>query len=125
MDRSVKREVMPLLLLAAMFAIAVWMWPRVPDVMPVHWHWAGQPNRFGGRFEGLLALPLAALTLYLVLLLIPRIDPRRAHYAAFAGTYRAIRTLLMVMMLGLQLVLVASIEHPRLSSVALPVLYGL
>ncbi len=41
--------------------------------------------------EGLLGLPAAALAVYLLLLVLPRIDPRRRSYDLFAGAYAALR----------------------------------
>jgi uncharacterized membrane protein len=79
------------LLLAAQFVLAAVTWPYAPDQIPVHWNIQGEIDRYGGRFEGLLALPLVSLGTYLLLLLLPRVDPARANYAHFAGPYAVIR----------------------------------
>jgi uncharacterized membrane protein len=79
------------LLLAAMFGLAASNWASAPERIPVHWGLHGQVDRYGGRVEGLLAIPLTALGIYFLFLLLPRIDPKRASYAAFAGPYSAIR----------------------------------
>lgn len=60
-------EVPQWLIIAAMFAIAVTAWNRVPIPIPVHWI-GNRPNGYGGRFEGLLLLPILALGSYLLLL---------------------------------------------------------
>ncbi len=88
------------LLLAAMFALAAASWGSAPERIPVHWGLGGQPDRWGGRFEGLLGIPLLALAVYLLLAFLPRVDPGRANYAAFAGPYATLR-------LGVLLVLAA------------------
>ena len=94
------------LLLAAMFTVAALSWHAVPDRMPVHWGLSGEPDRWGGRFEGLLLLPLIAVAVYLVLLLAPRIDPGRANYVSFAGAYGTVRLIVLVAMLALQVMMV-------------------
>ncbi len=86
-----KSEVPQWIVLGAMFAGAAIAWPHAPARIPVHWNLSGQVDRYGGRFEGLLALPLLALGLYVLMLVIPRIDPGRANYARFRGAYNAIR----------------------------------
>ncbi len=86
-----KVEVPQWLILLAMFAAAAVAWPHAPDRIPVHWNISGQPDRYGGRFEGLLLMPLVALGLYALLLVVPRIDPGRANYDRFRGAYNAIR----------------------------------
>jgi immunity protein, SdpI family len=122
MKTSWKDESVAILMLLAMFVIAAMMWSRVPDRVPVHWGWAGQVNRMGGRFEGLFVLPLAALGVYVLLLVLPRIDPRRAHYSAFASPYRTIRMLMVAMLFDLQLVIVPRLSRPDVPLVGGPVL---
>jgi uncharacterized membrane protein len=63
----------------------------------VHWGLSGEPDRYGGRFEGLLLIPLVALGVYLLLLLLPRLDPRRAEYERFRGAYLVIRVAVVVL----------------------------
>jgi uncharacterized membrane protein len=87
-------------LLAAMLALAVWSWPNAPDRIPVHWGVSGQVDRYGGKFEGLLAIPLLAVGIYLAMRFLPRIDPGRANYESFAGAYAIIRFGVLVVMAG-------------------------
>jgi uncharacterized membrane protein len=87
-----------LVLLAGMFALAAASWSTAPDRIPVHWGLRGGPDRFGGRFEGLLAIPLLTAGLYLLMLFLPRIDPGRANYAAFSHAYATFRLALVVLM---------------------------
>jgi immunity protein, SdpI family len=71
------------LILAAMFAIAITSWNRVPVPMPVHWY-GDLVDGFGGRFRGLLLWPLVAVALYLLMLFAPRFNDGGA--IAFSGT---------------------------------------
>jgi uncharacterized membrane protein len=87
-----KSEGLSLAMLAAMFIMTAVSWSSAPDRIPVHWGIDGQVDRYGGRVEGLLAAPLIGLGIYLLLLVVPLIDPRRAHYAAFQGPYAVMRT---------------------------------
>ncbi|MFC4455977.1 DUF1648 domain-containing protein [Deinococcus sonorensis] len=56
-----RREWPTLLALAANAALIAWSWPRQPLQVPVHWNLLGQPDRYGGRFEALVAVPLVLL----------------------------------------------------------------
>ncbi len=87
-------EVCALGTLAAMFGWAAFGWSTAPDRMPMHWNIHGEVDRYGGRFEGMLVLPLIALAVYLVLLFLPRIDPGRMNYANMAGAYAVIRSMI-------------------------------
>lgn len=89
------------ILLLAMFALAAATWAGAPERIPVHWDAHGEVDGYGGRFEGLLVLPLAGLAMYLVMAFLPRLDPGRANYAQFAGAYTALRTLILAFVAGL------------------------
>src|SRR5262245_15842891 len=120
-----KTEIVPWLLLAGMVGLALASWSGAPERIPVHWNFAGHVDRYGGRFEGLFGFPLAALALYLVLLLLPRLDPGRANYARFAGAYNVLRTGILVLFAGFQvLVLLAVHGKPLEFGATLPVLAG-
>ena len=79
------------LLVVGMLILAAGSWSSAPDRIPVHWDWAGQVDRYGGRFEGLLLIPLLAVGIYLGMLLLPRVDPGRANYDSFVGAYSTLR----------------------------------
>ena len=88
---SKRFEWVPLLILLAMWGISGWAWQRVGERMPVHWGPDGQPDRYGSRAEGLLVVPAIATGLYVLLLLLPLIDPGRQAYSLFRGAYLVIR----------------------------------
>ena len=78
-------------LLAGMFLLAAITWSTAPDRIPLRWGMNGEVNGYGGKFEGLLLLPLLALGTYLLFLVVPRLDPLRANYPHFAGAYTLFR----------------------------------
>jgi uncharacterized membrane protein len=92
-------------LIAIMAVMAIVSWAGAPDRIPVHWDFSGTADRYGGKFEGLAGPPLLAIGIYLLLLFAPRIDPRRAHYDAFAGPYAVIRTSVVALIFGIDLML--------------------
>ena len=91
-------ELPQLLLLAGMFILAAATWSSAPDQIPVHWNVSGEVDSYGGRFEGLLAIPLLSLGIYLLFWFIPLIDPGRANYQRFAGAYTTLRTAIIILM---------------------------
>ncbi len=78
-------------LLAAMFFLAAVTWQHAPDRIPVHWGLNGEVDGYGGKFEGLLLVPLIALGVYVMFLVLPKLDPGRANYAQFKGAYTLLR----------------------------------
>ncbi len=89
------------LLLSA--GISVWGWTTLPDDarIPMHWGISGEADRFGGKTEALLTLPLIILALGLFFVLSPRLMPRRRNVARSRHVYLAswIGTLVMLTVL--------------------------
>lgn len=84
--------------LFAMFLGAIITWPAAPEGIPVHWNIQGEVDRYGGRFEGLLGIPLLALAVYALMLVVPRFDPGRANYAQFGAAYGTLRLALLAVL---------------------------
>ncbi|MFA7249349.1 MAG: SdpI family protein [Dehalococcoidia bacterium] len=87
----VRREWPHWVILAGLFAVSAFAWNRVTLPIPTHWNAQGEIDGYGGRFAGLLLVPLIAVGMYALLALVPRIDPARANYASFTGPYSVIR----------------------------------
>lgn len=87
-----RREAVSLAIIGAMFAAAAWSWPRVPDRMPIHWNAAGQADGYGGKFLGLLFIPLVTAAMYALFLALPKLDPGKRNFPSFDRSYATLRT---------------------------------
>ena len=113
------------LLLAAMFVFAAATWGSAPDRIPVHWGIGGQVDRWGGKFEGLLAIPLLSLGIYVLMIVLPRFDPGRANYDAFAGPYATLRLGIIVVMAALYALIILWVRGVQVSiGVWVPLIVG-
>ncbi len=99
MRTNLRTELPHLAVIAAMFVLAAATWSAAPDRIPVHWDLAGRVDRYGGKFEGLLLMPLLTLGIYLLFLVAPRFDPGRANYARFWRPYWIMRLAVVVLAL--------------------------
>ncbi|MGD0191626.1 MAG: SdpI family protein [Rhizomicrobium sp.] len=81
--------IMSLLIIAAMLAVTVWVWPHVANDTPlaVHWGLDNQPNGFASKGFALLLLPgmAGALTVLFAFLLPPLMG--RETFAQNAAAY--------------------------------------
>jgi uncharacterized membrane protein len=125
MRLSWKTELPNWVLIIGMFALAAITWTSAPERIPVHWNLYGQVDRYGGKIEGLLTLPLLSLVLYFAMILLPRLDPGRANYRQFWGAYSAIRLAVTSLMAVIYLVINLWIRgFPMDMSLVVPVAVG-
>ncbi len=80
----------------AMLAFSAAVYSRLPAIVPSHWGIDGQVDGTMSRTWGVLFTPALALLVWLLMLVLPRIDPRRDSYAAFAGTLQLFVNILML-----------------------------
>lgn len=112
MKLSWRTELPQLFLIAMMFVAAAVAWSHVPDRMPVHWNTAGQVDRLGGKFEGLLLAPLVAVGIYLLTIILPFVDPGRGNYRNFPKAYNAIRISIQVFLAAIySIILLTAFGH--------------
>lgn len=96
---SWRTELPQLLVIAAMFVAAIATLPTAPDRIPLGWDARGDVTRTADPLTGLLLVPTLAAVAYVLMALLPRVDPGRANYATFSSTYNVIR-LALVLFLG-------------------------
>ncbi len=119
-----KEETLSLAMLIGMFILAAVTWPTAPERVPIHWTFSGEPDRFADKFVGLMGPPLVTVGVYLALLFLPRIDPRRANYDAFRTPYTAIRTAIIGLLLAMDAFIHLWIRGQKISPLFMPVMAG-
>jgi len=99
-----------LMLIASAFA-----WQKLPDDVriPVHWNVAGQPDRYGGKFMGLMLMPLVTLVMVIVMLVAPAIEPRQQNIQSSRKAYNMILSAIVLLMAFLHfIILMAALGEP-------------
>jgi uncharacterized membrane protein len=89
-NQTIRRELLLILLAVIPIAYLLINWRILPDQMPIHFDIDGAPNGYGSKFVFIL-LPLGT---YLLMLVLPFIDPRKSNYEIFSETYFKLRIIL-------------------------------
>jgi uncharacterized membrane protein len=88
-------ELSQLALIASMFLVAAVSWWCVPDTIPTHWNGYGEVDGYGGKFTGLLLLPIVSIIIYLfnvyVVFVLSVVMPGVLNHKTFGGAYSAFR----------------------------------
>ncbi len=96
-----------LIILCCFIAGAV-LYSHMPERVPGHWNFKGEVDRYTSRFGGAFSMPLVTTGIYIMLLVLPLIDPRRENYQKFTGAYRVMKFILVVFMAFIYLVTMLS-----------------
>jgi uncharacterized membrane protein len=84
-----------LILIPTIFSIV--NWNKFPDTIPTHWDINGQIDSYSGKWAVFLG-PMIATGVYLLMLLLPKIDPRKKNYDLFSGAYWVIRIAIVMLL---------------------------
>ncbi|MDD4238212.1 MAG: SdpI family protein [Desulfotomaculaceae bacterium] len=96
------------LLIVAALVLGVVVYPQLPEQVASHWNYRGEVDGYSSRCWGAFGIPLLTAGIYLGMLLVPLIDPRRQNYEKFAGAYRVIKAVLVIFMTGIHLIVILS-----------------
>jgi uncharacterized membrane protein len=108
MKMNLKRESIIWVALIVPVAYLLIMWNKIPDRVPMHFNLHGQADGYGPKYLN----AILTMGIYILMLILPRIDPRRKNYAIFEDTYFKLRFILVLEfgLIGL-LITINSIYH--------------
>lgn len=81
-----------IILVALMFAAGAVLYPHLPDVIPTHWGFEGEPNQWSPKIWGAWIIPVMALAFLVLFPLLPKLDPKRENYENFKKPWGVIQT---------------------------------
>ncbi len=76
------------------FAIGVYFYPQLPEPMASHWNSRGDVDGYMSKFWGVFLLPLVLLGVFLLFVIIPRIDPLKNNIEKFRKYFDGLIVLL-------------------------------
>ncbi|MFZ5644310.1 MAG: SdpI family protein [Bacillota bacterium] len=91
---DVKRDWMSVIIIAAMLITGVVLYSHLPERVPSHWNIHGEIDGYSSRFWGAFGIPFLTAGIYILMSVLPAIDPRKENYARFRGAYRAFKLVL-------------------------------
>ncbi len=127
MDRppfiSWRSELLSVIILGVIAAASAYLFNVLPNTVVTHWNLSGEPNGYSSRMFVVLFFPILALSVYLLMLSVWRLDPKRGRYQEFKRSYHGIKTLLLFFIAGIYaLVAWAGLGHEVYMSVSMPLM---
>ncbi|GAA3322619.1 SdpI family protein [Ectobacillus funiculus] len=84
-------RIYPLLLVVIGISLSIWAYPQLPNQVPIHWNFEGQVDGYGSRLSAVLILPIVSAAVFILLLILPKLDPRKEKLQKkFKGSYAII-----------------------------------
>jgi uncharacterized membrane protein len=100
----VKKESPIWLIILAYLVYTAIVWNQLPSQLPIHFNLQGEANDWGPKW----IFPIMVIGIYLLLLILPFIDPRKKNYKLFEGTYYKIRLFMVLFFVLINSVIMAS-----------------
>ena len=102
-----KNRILALILLILSFAASFFAYPYLPDKIAIHWNMEGNADGFSGKAFGLFLVPIISIFFYMLLLLMPKIDPLKKNIDKFSGYYYGFINIFLAFMLYLHIITIA------------------
>src|SRR5688500_2064357 len=101
---NLKKEWLLWIILLLPFGILLFIWDKLPQQVATHWNIHGEADDYSSKAFGALFMPLLNIGLYLLLIVLPKIDPRKRNYDLFQGPFFMIRLALAAFLTGIHLI---------------------
>lgn len=82
------------LFIAAAVAVAAWLYPAMPDPVPVHWNIHGEVDGFIAKPWGVVLLPGVALLMFVIMRLIPAVSPKGYRTEPFSAVLHILQVVI-------------------------------
>lgn len=118
MKLTLKKELPIIGIVLIPFIYLAFLWNTLPEKVPTHWNSIGEIDRWGDKYSLIGLLFLLPVLTYLLLLVIPKIDPKK-RIELMGGKYYRIKFILVLLMSLLSLFILfltknQSISNPNL-----------
>ncbi|MED4072324.1 SdpI family protein [Priestia endophytica] len=121
-----KKHVFPLIIMALSILCWAIFYNKLPSQIPMQWGVDGTVNSYAPKLQAAFTHNGILLFLYAVLVLSPKMDPRKQNYPKFSRSYRIITLAIMLVLFLLNLsVLLASLGYNLNITTITPILVGI
>ena len=115
MNQIFKKEWPLFLVILLPFIYLGYLWPQLPDKVPLHWNINGEINRYGNKAELIIIPILLPLLTYVIFLLVPKIDPKN-KLNKMGNKLQSLKVLLTIFMSALALFILYSVKNQSLAN---------
>lgn len=89
-----KTEAFPLILIALSIAVSAYFYSKFPQNVVTHWNFEGIADGYSSREFAAFFFPAFNLGIYILLLVLPCLDPKKKRYKEFEKTYHLFKNII-------------------------------
>jgi len=97
MKLTIKKELPLIGIVLAPFVYLAIIWDTLPDKVPTHWNYKGDIDKWGDKYSLIALLFLLPVLTYVLMLVIPKIDPKK-KIEMMGGKYYQLKFVLVLFM---------------------------
>lgn len=110
------RKELPIIAIVLMpFIYLAFIWNSLPAKVPTHWNYKGEVDHWGDKFSLIGLLFMLPVLMYVLLLVVPKIDPKK-RITLMGGKYYQLKFILVLLMSLLALFILYISKHQSFSS---------
>jgi uncharacterized membrane protein len=80
-------QAIALLLIIASFIIGIYFYSQMPELVASHWNEKGEVDGYMPKFWGIFLIPIISITIFILLILLPKMDPLKKNIDTFKNYY--------------------------------------
>lgn len=93
-----KLNLITVIIIILSFLIGIISYQYLPDKIASHWNSQGEVNGYMSKFLGIFLMPIIFIGIFLLFILIPKIDPLKENYKKFRGYYDSFILIMIIFM---------------------------
>lgn len=94
-----KTEIITIITLIIVMSAAFFFYANFPDRIAIHWNIEGQVDNWTeNKLLGAFGIPTLMCGVYLMMIFLPYLDPKKNRYQEFAKTYHIFKTLILAVL---------------------------
>jgi uncharacterized membrane protein len=97
MKLTIKKELPLIGIVLAPFVYLAIIWNTLPEKVPTHWNYKGEVDKWGDRYSLIALLFFLPVLTYVLMLVIPKIDPKK-KIEQMGGKYYQLKFILVLFM---------------------------
>ncbi|WP_111710064.1 SdpI family protein [Lutibacter citreus] len=107
---NLKKELPLITIVLLPFFYLAYIWNQLPEKVPMHWNIKGEIDRYGEKIELIIIPILLPLLVYIIFLVVPKIDPKN-KLNKMGNKLQTIKILLTTFMSILALFIIYSVKN--------------